>query len=488
MTDLGHDLDLDLDLDLDSREDPRSTAPARPRQLFSTTLPRMAALAAAEFILLMLAFIAAIQLRFGEDVRAGAEALMLAPLFTGVILACVGSMGLYSLRHRARLAAVIARILVAMLLAECALGLIAYLVPALSIGRGLLAISSVLALILLVISRFAAMKLLDDDTLKRRVLVLGSGESAGVIAARLRRRADQRAFRIVGYVPWKRESAAVSPDQVVTTPHDLASFVLRQKIDQVVVALDDRRGGFPQDTLRELRLAGVTISDPVTFLEQETGYISVDLARPSWLIFSDGFPSHLLRLGTKRFLDVVVAFVLLVVTLPIGILTAIAIKLEDRGPILYRQVRAGQNGKPFRMLKFRSMSVTAEKDGKAIWAVQNDPRVTRVGAFIRKVRIDELPQAVNVLLGHMSFVGPRPERPEFVDSLSQSIPFYRERHFVKPGITGWAQVRYPYGSTEKDAREKLGFDLYYVKNHSLMLDLVIILVTAEIILFRVGSR
>jgi sugar transferase (PEP-CTERM system associated) len=484
MTELGHDLELD-----ELPKAPDTAVPPRPRKLFSGSLPRMAALAAAEFTLLMLAFVAAIYLRFGDSANAAIEALILrSPVFTGVILACMASMGLFSLRHRARYAAVLARLLVAMVAAECVLGLLSYLVPALFIGRGVLVIASVLAVVLLMISRYAVMKLLDDDSLKRRVLVLGSGASAAVIAARLRRRADQRAFRIVGYVPWKRENIVVASEHVLHAPQDLTSYVLREKVDQVVVALDDRRGEFPQGALRDLRLSGVTISDPVTFLERETGYISVDLARPSWLIFSDGFPSNLLRMGTKRLFDVVVAAMLLILTLPVMLVTAILIKLQDGGPVLYRQVRAGKNGKPFEMLKFRSMSVTAEKDGKAVWAVQNDPRVTRIGAFIRKVRIDELPQAVNVLLGQMSFVGPRPERPEFVEELSRNIPFYRERHFVKPGITGWAQVRYPYGATEKDAREKLGFDLYYVKNHSLLLDLVIILVTAEIILFRVGSR
>jgi sugar transferase (PEP-CTERM system associated) len=491
MTDLGHDLDLELDLEDRPRPAPvaASAAPARRRQLFSRTLPRMAALAASEFVLLMLAFIAAVHMRFGDEAHLATDALLMrAPLFTAVILGCLASMGLFSLRHRASYAAVVARIAVGMGLALSAIGLLSYLVPAVFVGRGVLLLGGVLGTILLLASRFAAMKLLEDDSLKRRVVILGSGETAAVIAARFRRRADQRAFKIVGYLPWKRENPVVSHDQILASPADLTSFVLRERVDQVVVALDDRRGGFPQDTLRELRLCGVTITDPVTFLEQESGYVSVDLARPSWLIFSEGFPSDLFRAATKRAFDVMIAAVLLVLTLPVAIVTAILIKLEDGGPILYQQVRAGQNGRPFRMLKFRSMGVAAEKDGKAVWAMKNDPRVTRIGAFIRKVRIDELPQCLNVLLGHMSFVGPRPERPQFVDELSRTIPFYRERHFVKPGLTGWAQVRYPYGSTEKDAREKLGFDLYYVKNHSLILDFVILLVTAEIILFRVGSR
>ena len=490
MTDMGHDvIDVDTGANAHAATAAGHAVPARPRKLVNASLPRMAALASAEFVLLTLAFVMAISVRFGADLAFDTRQMLLrAPIFPLVILAAMASMGLYTLRHRAQYAAVAARVLVGVLLAVGGLGVATYLIPSMHMSPGVLGIATVLALPALLVSRFAALRLMDDDSLKRRVLILGSGESAGVIAARLRRRSDQRSFRIVGYVPWSRDVTVVSPEQLVRTQHDLANYVMRERIDQVVVALDDRRGGMPQEVLRNLRLKGVTISDPVTFLEREAGYISVDLASPSWLIFSEGFPNDLLRAGTKRLFDIVVASTLLVLATPIALVTAILIKLEDGGPILYRQIRAGAGGRPFKMLKFRSMGVAAEKDGKAVWAQKNDPRVTRIGAFIRKTRIDELPQVVNVLLGHMSFVGPRPERPEFVDQLSQTIPFYRERHFVKPGITGWAQVCYPYGSTEKDAREKLGFDLYYVKNHSLLMDLMILLVTAEIIVFRVGSR
>jgi sugar transferase (PEP-CTERM system associated) len=252
--------------------------------------------------------------------------------------------------------------------------------------------------------------------------------------------------------------------------------------------MDDRRGGFPTEELLECRLRGIRVTDLLTFLERESGRVSVELMHPSWLIFSSGFRSDFVRLFSKRAFDVGVSLAILVASAPIALLAAAVIWLEDRGPIFYRQLRTGQNGRLFQIVKFRSMRVDAEGDGRAVWARQNDARVTRVGAWIRRLRIDELPQVLNVLLGHMSFVGPRPERPEFVGALAQKVPFYEERHFVKPGITGWAQVRYSYGASEKDAQEKLEYDLYYVKHHSLALDLLVLLQTVEIVLFRIGAR
>ena len=359
MTDMGHDV---LDVDASTPTASRHPVPARPRKLTNASLPRMAALASAEFVLLTLAFVMAVSVRFGADLAFDTrEMLLRAPVFPLVILAAMASMGLYTLRHRAQYAAVAARVLVGVTLAVGGLGVATYLIPSLHMSPGVLGIATLLALPALLVSRFAALRLMDDDSLKRRVLILGSGESAGVIAARLRRRSDQRSFRIVGYVPWTRDVTVVSPEQLVRAQHDLANYVMRERIDQVVVALDDRRGGMPQEILRTLRLRGVTISDPVTFLEREAGYISVDLASPSWLIFSEGFPNDLLRAGTKRLFDVLVASTLLVLALPIALVAAILVKLEDGGPILYRQVRAGAGGRPFKMLKFRSMGVAAEE-------------------------------------------------------------------------------------------------------------------------------
>ena len=233
---------------------------------------------------------------------------------------------------------------------------------------------------------------------------------------------------------------------------------------------------------------GINVEEWPTFYEKQTGKILVTDLRPSWLIFSNGFRCDIVRVATKRIFDIVVSIGILLVTIPIWLLVMLAIKLEDWGPVFYRQIRTGQNGRLVPVLKFRSMRVDAEREGQPQWASPNDPRITRVGALIRRLRVDELPQVLNVLVGHMSFVGPRPERPAFVEELARTIPYYRERHFVKPGITGWAQVRYSYGSSRSDAQQKLEYDLYYVKHHSLVFDLMVLLQTVEIILFRIGSR
>jgi sugar transferase (PEP-CTERM system associated) len=254
--------------------------------------------------------------------------------------------------------------------------------------------------------------------------------------------------------------------------------------------MDDRRAGFPMDELLECRLEGVDIVELVTFLERETGKVRLDILNPSWMIFSEGFRQGRIHTSLERAFDVLASLTLLVVAAPLMLLTMIAIKLTEgpRASIFYRQVRVGQYGKPFKLLKFRSMREDAERDGKAQWAQKNDTRVTRIGGFIRMTRIDELPQILNVLRGEMSFVGPRPERPEFVEQLNERIPYYRERHSIKPGITGWAQLCYPYGSSESDAIEKLQYDLFYVKNHSLLFYLAILVQTVEVIVWRKGAR
>jgi sugar transferase (PEP-CTERM system associated) len=244
------------------------------------------------------------------------------------------------------------------------------------------------------------------------------------------------------------------------------------------------------DQLLECRLEGVEIIELVTFLERETGKVRLDVLNPSWMIFSEGFRQGRVHGSLERAFDIAASHVLLAAALPLMILTVLAIKLTEgpRASIFYRQVRVGQYGRPFKLLKFRSMREDAERDGKAQWAQKNDSRVTKIGSFIRLTRIDELPQILNVLRGEMSFVGPRPERPEFVDQLNEKIPYYRERHSIKPGITGWAQLCYPYGSSEQDATEKLQYDLFYVKNHSLLFYLAILVQTVEVIVWRKGAR
>ena len=411
-----------------------------------------------------------------------------ASLFAAVLLLSLASLGLYQLRQRTRFTGILVRLLIAVLLAQAMIALVFYVVPSLFVGRGVVALAGVFAFLGLALVRFVFLHIADEDTFKRRVLVLGSGERAATIMKRLRRRADQRGFKIVGYVKAPGDTPEVPGHHIVGSEDGLLRVAMHNKVEEIVVAPDDRRGGLPIDELLECRVRGVEVCDVLEFFERESGRVEVELMKPSWLIFSKGFRSDLVRLASKRLFDILVSTGVLVIGLPIGLLTSIAIFLEDRGPILYRQTRVGRNGRPFPMLKFRSMSVNAEPNGTAVWATQNDPRVTRVGALIRKLRIDELPQVLNVLVGHMSFVGPRPERPEFVKELAQTIPYYPERHSVKPGITGWAQVRYRYGSSEQDAQDKLEYDLYYVKHHSLAFDLMVLLQTVEVVLFRIGSR
>jgi sugar transferase (PEP-CTERM system associated) len=257
----------------------------------------------------------------------------------------------------------------------------------------------------------------------------------------------------------------------------------------VVLALEERRNALPLQDLLRIKTTGVHVNDISSFLERETGRVDLDSVNPSWLIFSDGFSSGRRLSGiAKRLFDIVVSALLLVVALPLIALFAVAVKLESKGPAFYRQQRVGRYGEPFNLFKLRSMQSDAEAEGKAIWAAKNDPRVTRIGKFIRKVRIDELPQTWNVLKGDMSFVGPRPERPEFVADLEKQLPYFAERHIVKPGITGWAQINYPYGASLDDSRQKLEYDLYYAKNYTPFLDLVIILQTIRVVIWPEGAR
>ncbi len=411
-------------------------------------------------------------------------------LFAGVLFVGMAATGLYNARQRSRLAGVLARVAASVLGAAMLIAILAYLIPALSISRAELLLTCTIAFAASFIIRTFFDKLVDEDIFKRRVLVYGTGRRAASIA-RLRRRSDRRGFIVVGYVAAEGdEPAGVPVDQKITTGADLLRICTDQEVDEIVVAMDDRRRQFPMDQLLECRLEGVEIIDLVSFLERETGKVRLDVLNPSWMIFSEGFRQGRVHSTLERTFDVVASLFLLTLALPVMIATALAIKITEgpRASIFYRQVRVGQYGRPFRLLKFRSMREDAERDGKPQWAQKNDSRVTRIGAFIRLTRIDELPQILNVLRGEMSFVGPRPERPEFVEQLNERIPYYRERHSIKPGITGWAQLCYPYGSSEQDATEKLQYDLFYVKNHSLLFYIAILVQTVEVIVWRKGAR
>jgi sugar transferase (PEP-CTERM system associated) len=410
-----------------------------------------------------------------------------AALFSVVMVTCLLAFGLYSPRQRARLAGLALRVGMALGTGLAITGTLFYLVPALWIGRGVVTLAAIGGLCGVTISRSIFSRLVDEEVFKRRVLVYGAGQSAAAIAG-LRRRADRRGFHLAGFVPANPQERAVTLDRLEPAGKSLVQLCRELEVTEVVVAMDDRRTGFPIAELLQCRLAGLDVTELLTFLERETGRVRIDVLNPSWMIFGPGFRRDPLRRITSRALDLGSSLIVLGLALPVMLVTALAVKLEDgwRAPVLYRQRRVGLGGQPFTLFKFRSMRTDAESDGRPRWAQKGDSRVTRVGSFIRKTRIDELPQLFNVLGGQMSLVGPRPERPEFVSQLAERIPYYVERHCVKPGVTGWAQLCYPYGSSERDSLEKLQYDLYYVKNNTLLFDLAIVLQTVEVVLMGKG--
>ncbi|MDZ7592183.1 MAG: TIGR03013 family XrtA/PEP-CTERM system glycosyltransferase [Rubrivivax sp.] len=323
---------------------------------------------------------------------------------------------------------------------------------------------------------------------RSRTLIFGSGEAARIVGQTISS-ADPNA-EIVGYYPGPNEKhPAVPAEHILPARRSLIDTAQERRVDEIVVALTERRAGsMPLRELLDCKLQGVKVHDLNSHFEKRLGQIRIDYLNAGWLIFGDGFNQGLGRTMVKRVFDIVSASVLIALASPIMLVAALAIKLDSRGPVLYRQERTGLDNKPFQVVKFRSMRTDAEKDGQPRWATSGDDRITRVGRLLRVSRIDELPQLFSVLKGDMSLVGPRPERPYFVEQLTREIPFYAVRHSVKPGVTGWAQVRYQYGSTVEDSQEKLQYDLHYVKNHTLWLDLQILVETVHVVLTGKGAR
>jgi sugar transferase (PEP-CTERM system associated) len=413
-----------------------------------------------------------------------------AVVFTGVMITIKTALGLYYRElkeegewgYYARFIASYAIGLIAMLL-------VFYSVPELFLGRGAFTLVFTTALMGTAFSRFVFMRFVDHDALKRRVLLLGSGSRSSRVEALEKDTLGNRRFNLVGCLPLTNSDRCINASRTLREEGTILFVAKKHRIDEIVVGVRERRnGGLPSEQLLQCKLAGIDVLDLPTFFERETGQIQLESLNPSWMIFSDGFQRGSLRDMAKRMFDVAVSCLLLLATFPIMVITALLIVLESGMPILYRQERVGEHGVTFEVLKFRSMRKDAERDGVPQWASKNDDRVTHVGRVIRKMRIDELPQIFNVLKGDMSFVGPRPERPHFVQELAKEIPYYQSRHTVKPGITGWAQIRYSYGATVEDAIQKLQYDLYYVKNRTLFLDLIILFQTAQVILFGKGAR
>src|SRR5215204_2612392 len=381
------------------------------------------------------------------------------------------------------------RLIQALGLAWIVLAFSFYTFPGLMLGRGVSLIALPIALTLMVSWRVSIHWFLGHPDFGERILIVGSGNLAVELAREVLDRPDA-GYRIVGFVGTDADllgKSLINP-RVIGMTDELDEIVKRENIDRIVVAMGERRGQLPTSKLLKLSLAGqVSIEEGLSFYERITGRVSLNMLRPSWLIFTGRGRQKRISGLARSSVHWLVAFAGATLSLPIVIVTAILIKLESRGPIFYKQERVGKNGRAFTLAKFRSMRVDAEQDGP-VWATKGDSRTTRVGRVIRKARIDEIPQFWNILKGEMSFVGPRPERPHFVAQLAEEIPFYEQRHLIAPGLTGWAQIKYPYGASIEDARQKLQYDLFYIKNHGLVLDAIIIFETIKIILFGRGAQ
>ena len=381
------------------------------------------------------------------------------------------------------------RLVQALGLAWIGLALAFYAYPALMLGRSITLIALPMALALMVGWRVSIHWVLGHPDIGEKILIVGSGDLAVEVARQVLSRPDA-GYRIVGFIGSDSEQlgkSLINP-RVIGLTADIEEIVKSEGIDRIVVAMGERRGQLPTDRLLKLSLAGdVSIEEGATFFERVTGRVSLNMIRPSWLIFTGRGRQGRLATITRSFVHRLVAAVGFLLSLPIAIVIAILIKLDSRGPIFYRQERVGKNGRHFVLTKFRSMRVDAEEGGP-VWASKKDERTTRIGRIIRKTRLDEIPQFWNILRGEMSFVGPRPERPHFVAQLAAQIPYYEQRHLIAPGLTGWAQIKYPYGASMADAQEKLQYDLFYIKNHSLFLDAVIMFETFKIIIFGRGAQ
>lgn len=415
---------------------------------------------------------------------AGTQALSLA---AGLFLANVAS-GFYDAGARRTPAQSCGRALLALLLTVPLTWTIFSFLPADFQSRELVRWIAVVGVAAVTIRRAVLSQMNLSPPGRQRVMIFGAGPAAADVG-RFLTEAD-RNIRIVGYVPGPNEQAlAVEPGEV-RPKHDTLDRMARElRAEEIIVALTERRAGsMPLRELLDCKLRGIKVYDINTHFEKSLGQIRIDYLNASWMIFGDGFNQGVVRTTVKRLFDVVCSSLLIVLALPLMAATALAIRLESPGPVLYRQERVGRHGRPFQVVKFRSMRTDAEKDGRPRWASTDDDRITRVGRIIRRARIDELPQLFNVLSGEMSLVGPRPERPYFVEQLTREIPYFAVRQSVKPGVTGWAQVRYHYGSTVEDSQSKLQYDLYYVKNHSLFLDLLVLLETVNVVLTGKGAR
>ncbi|MEY4269931.1 MAG: hypothetical protein RLZZ58_1147 [Pseudomonadota bacterium] len=416
----------------------------------------------------------------------GARLLPLLTFALSIQLAMV-AVGVYSPDALRSMRFATARMLAAVSLGVIFLSVVRFLLPSITLWRANSIYAMALAIVILLGVRFVLTQVIDGDKFRRRVLVLGAGDRAMRLIALSE--TPGSGFIVAGCVAMNEGTATIAGAVNRGDLDSLADHVVAVRASEVVLALEERRNALPLADLLRIKTTGVHVNDISSFIERETGRVDLATTNPSWLIFSDGFSAgQRLSSAAKRLFDIAASLSVLLLTLPLVIIAAIAVKLDSRGPAMYRQARVGLFGESYQIWKLRSMRTDAEVGGQAVWAAENDPRVTRVGRIIRKLRIDELPQTWCVLKGDMSFVGPRPERPSFVEELEAKLPFYSERHMVKPGLTGWAQINYPYGASVEDARVKLEYDLYYAKNYSPFLDLLILLQTVRVVLWPEGAR
>jgi sugar transferase (PEP-CTERM system associated) len=454
---------------------------------------RAVLLVAAEGVLIMTAIAVAAYVRLGDwmwTIMTEEYGIPKALLLAAVCQICLYYADLYEVRRVSDRGELLVRIVQALGGASFILAAVYFWFPVTMIGRGVFLIAAVLIAVLIVGWRVAFDWLSRQVGPTERLLLIGTSPAAVSLARELYESRQALGVEIVGFVDPDpaRVGAPVLNPGVIGTVEDIPAIVRTHAVDRVVVSLGDARGKLPMDKLLEMRLDGVRFDHLASVYEQYTGKIAVENLRPSWLIFSSGFAQARIVHAAKRAVDFVAASLGLLLLSPVLLIIALLVKATSRGPALYHQARVGQHGRIFNVHKFRSMCKDAEAATGPVWASSNDARVTAFGLFMRRTRLDELPQLWNVLIGEMSLVGPRPERPEFVQELTEAIPFYSLRHAVRPGVTGWAQVRYTYGANVEDALQKLQYDLYYIKHLSIRFDLTILLSTVKIVLLARGSR
>ncbi|MDP2647535.1 MAG: TIGR03013 family PEP-CTERM/XrtA system glycosyltransferase [Desulfobacterales bacterium] len=446
-----------------------------------------------EDAIILMAILIAMGLRFGQDVRFilmdSGEWLRIAAVVLTTQLSFYYH-DLYELKVLNSRRELFIQLLQALGVTSIALSLLYYLFPDLVLGKGIFALFVLVVIGVVVVWRLVYSAILSMKRLSLNILLVGSGDMAAAIYAETLSR-KTLGYHVIGCLtdtPPTDDSQKKKLPRVLGGFKELPTYAARPDIDRVVVAIGERRGNFPVRDLLALRTSGLPIEDGCSFYEELTGKLLVEYMRPSQIIFSEGFSKRLITLSLKRFMDFFASGVLLIISIPLWFFIPIAIKLDSRGPVFFTQERSGERGKAFRILKFRSMHKDAEERTGPIWAGEKDPRITRVGRFIRKTRIDEIPQLINIFKGQMSFVGPRPERPFFIEDLSENIPYYMLRNTVKPGLTGLAQVHYSYASSVGDAMEKLRYDLYYIKRLGFWMDLSIIFETIKVVLFGKGAK